>query len=52
MPGWASATLRTAFFEVHYDAGRNALLCHRVTYLDPGNLTSVRKGLKATEKNC
>ena len=23
------ATLRTAFYEVHYDAGRTALLCHR-----------------------
>ncbi len=44
------ATLRTAFFEVHYDAGRSALLCRRVTYIDPGNLTSVRRGLKPPKR--
>lgn len=44
------ATRRTAFFEVRYDAGRSALLCHRDVYVDPGNLTSVRRGLKPPKR--
>ena len=38
------AALRTAFFEVRYDAGHIALLCHHKSYVNPSDLADIRKG--------